>query len=81
MSKVIITSGQGVLGMTACRETGRGGQDNMLRSTLDQKEIWRPRRDSNTRPPVSTHFDFRRRLSAFVVWTIPSPWTGANPGI
>jgi len=34
---------------------------------------WCPRRDSNPRPQDSYHFGFRRRLSAFVVWTVPSP--------
>ena len=26
------------------------------------------------RSRFSYHFDFRRRLMAFVVWTVPSPW-------
>jgi hypothetical protein len=39
---------------------------------------WCGRRDLNphslTRSRFSYHFGFRRRLSAFVVWTVPSPW-------
>jgi hypothetical protein len=40
--------------------------------------IWCGRRDLNphslARSRFSYHFGFRRRLWAFVVWTVPSPW-------
>ena len=42
-----------------------------------REKKWCGRRDSNphshSENRFSYHFDFRRRLSTFVVWTIPSP--------